>query len=80
MIVDVNMKNKEILMTGLEWASQLFIDIVNPTGWHDDKQYRNKKITKHDFCYRAANSVIAPQNKSRRDVNKYKELISKTNK
>jgi hypothetical protein len=44
--------------TGDLWALQLNINIINPTGWDSEKDFKSKKITREEFLNLAANSVM----------------------
>lgn len=44
--------------TGDKWASELGLNIINPTGWSNEKDFKSKKVTKMEFLNRAANSVM----------------------
>jgi hypothetical protein len=44
--------------TGDKWATELGLNIINPTGWSNEKDFKSKKVTKIEFLNRAANSVM----------------------
>ena len=44
--------------TGYDWASKLGLQIPNPKGWSNEKQFQSELITKFEFLNRASASEV----------------------